>query len=173
MSVQEELHEHAQHAHEPFDKRVAATMAIIAAVLAIVSVLGHISATEEIVLQQRAADQWAFSQAKNIRRYDSEIARDVFRRLPGASAEVTKYEANLNRYERETNENQDKARELEAERDIRSRQALRLEFGEVFLEISIVFASLAILSKRRELWFASVVGSAAGLVIASSTALIR
>ena len=173
MSVEEELHEHAEHAREPFDKRVAATMAIIAAALAVVSVLGHICSTEEIVLQQRAADQWAFSQAKNIRRYDSEIARDVFRRFPNSGAEVTKYQANLSRYERETNENQEKARELEAERDVRSRQALRLEFGEIFLEVSIVFASLAILAKRKELWFASVVGAAVGLAIASSTLLIR
>jgi len=32
MSVDEELHEHAEHAKEPFDKKVAVTMAIIAAI---------------------------------------------------------------------------------------------------------------------------------------------
>jgi hypothetical protein len=29
MSVGEELHEHAEHAKEPFDKKVALTMAVI------------------------------------------------------------------------------------------------------------------------------------------------
>ena len=50
--------------------------AIIAAALAIVSVLGHLAATEELLNQQRASDQWSFYQAKSIRRYESEIARE-------------------------------------------------------------------------------------------------
>ena len=33
MSVEEELQEHAEHAKEPFDKMVAVTMAIIAAII--------------------------------------------------------------------------------------------------------------------------------------------
>ena len=48
MSAEEELKEHAEHARDPFDKMVAATMAILAAGLAIVSVLGHL-ATDRIV----------------------------------------------------------------------------------------------------------------------------
>src|SRR3954447_14712391 len=173
MSIEEELHEHVEHARQPFDKRVAATMAIIAAALAVVSVLGHISSTEEIVLQQRAADQWAFSQAKNIRRYESEVAVDVLTTLPNSAAAVAKYRSNAERHQRETDENQEKAREFEKERDVRSRQALRLHFGEVFLEISIVFASLAILSKRPMLYWSAIIGSAVGLLIASTTALVH
>jgi Domain of unknown function (DUF4337) len=172
MSVEEDLHEHAEHARGPFDRRVAGTMAIIAAALAIVSVLGHISATEEIVLQQRAADQWAFSQAKNIRRYESEIALDLLHDHGPAEA-VQKYRKNLDRYERETTENQNRAREFEAERDVRHHQALRLHFGEVFLEISIVFASVAILTKRPILWWISIVASSVGTLIAFTTAGIH
>jgi hypothetical protein len=150
-------------------------MAIIAAGLAVVAVLGHICTTEEILLQQRAADQWAFSQAKNIRRYVSEVAADIAGNLPGAPSAglVEKYKKNLDRYERETEENQKVAREFEAERDVRHRQAFRLHFGEVFLEIAIVFASLAILTKRNMLWWTSIVGAGIGLVIAATTVAIR
>ncbi len=77
MSVNEELNEGTEHAKEPFDRKVAVTMAIVAALLAIVTVLGHIFSNEEILAQQKASDQWAFYQAKDIRRYDSEIAVDV------------------------------------------------------------------------------------------------
>jgi len=66
----DELKEHAEHAREPFEKRVAATMAIIAAALAVVSVAGQICTTEELLLQQKASDQWAFYQAKSERRYE-------------------------------------------------------------------------------------------------------
>ena len=173
MSIEEELHENAEQARQPFDKRVAATMAVIAAALAVVSVLGHICTTEEIVLQQRAADQWAFSQAKNIRRYESEVAIDLLSHLPETSTEIRKYKDNLGRYERETEENQSRAREFEKERDIRHKEALRLHLGQVFLEISIVLASLAILTKRPMLWWLSIICTTLGLIVASSTALIN
>lgn len=175
MSVEEEIQEHAQHARDPFDRRVAAGMAIIAAVLAVVSVLGHVATTEEIVLQQRAADQWAFGQAKNIRRYESEVAADLLNAIgtTNAAAAVQKYNANRDRYERETEENQEHAREFEKERDVRHAQALRLHLGAVFLEIAIVLASMAILTKRVPVWWAAVGSAAIGAVVALTTVAIR
>src|SRR5580693_7374962 len=97
MSVSEELQEHAEHAKDPFDKRVAATMAILAATLAIVSVLGHINTTEELLLQQKASDQWSYYQAKSIRRYESEVARDIFAALR-SDAKSGEYTKNAERY---------------------------------------------------------------------------
>ena len=81
MSVEEELQEQMEKAHDPFEKHVAGSMAILAAGLAIVSVLGHLATTEEIVNQAKASDQWAYYQAKSIRRYESEIARDILAAL--------------------------------------------------------------------------------------------
>ena len=91
MSVEEELQEDIEKAKEPFDKSVAATMAILAAFLAVVSVLGHIMTTEELLLQQKASDQWSYYQAKSIRRYQSEVARDLFAGMKlGIKARSTK-----------------------------------------------------------------------------------
>ncbi|MBY0523824.1 MAG: DUF4337 domain-containing protein [Gemmataceae bacterium] len=74
--------EHQQHAaHSPFDRRVAMTMAIVAALLASVTMLSHrahnetlrlqneaaILQTESGILHTQATDQWGFYQAKNIR----------------------------------------------------------------------------------------------------------
>jgi len=168
MSVTEELKEHTEHAKAPFDKRVAATMAIIAATLAIVSVLGHITNTEELLLQQKASDQWSYYQAKSIRRYESEVARDLFAALKN-DAKSQEYIKNADRYRKDDEEIQKQAQELEAESHIRGRQALRLHFGEVFLEISIVFASLAILSKRALIWYLAIAGGSVGAIIAATT----
>src|SRR5438046_1744701 len=143
MSTAEELQEHAEHAHNPFDKRVAASMAIIAAALAVVSVLGHISTTEELLLQQKASDEWAFYQAKSIRRYQSETTRDLFAAMgESQAAKKAEYAGNAEKYRRDSDEINEKAKELEAESHLRGRQALRLHVGEIFLEIAIVFASL-------------------------------
>ena len=168
MSVSEELQEHAEHAKDPFDKRVAATMAILAATLAIVSVLGHINTTEELLLQQKASDQWSYYQAKSIRRYESEVARDMFAALRN-DAKSGEYTKNAERYRKDDEEIQKQAQELERESHLRGRQALRLHFGEVFLEISIVLASLAILSKRALFWYAAMGGGMLGVSIAATT----
>lgn len=168
MSVAEELQEHAEHAQNPFDKHVAATMAIIAAALAVVSVLGHITTTEELLNQQKASDQWSYYQAKSIRRYVSEVARDTFAAMKN-DKQSEQYAKNAEKYKKDDEEISEKAKELETESRLKGRQALRLHFGEVFLEVSIVFASLAILSKRALLWYAAIAGGLLGVGIALST----
>jgi hypothetical protein len=171
MSVEEELHEHAEHAREPFDKKVAATMAGIAAALAIVAVFGHLLTTEELLNQQKASDQWAFYQAKSIRRYESEIARDTLAAVK--SDRIAQYSKNVDRYQKESDEIQKEAKEFEAESHLAGGKALRLHFGEVFLEISIVLASLAILTKREIMWISAVIGALIGISIAVSAVLVR
>jgi len=171
MSTAEELQEHAEHAQGPFDKRVAGSMAIIAALLAIVSVLGHLTTTEELLNQQKASDQWAYYQAKSIRRYESEIARDLFATMKN-EALSEQYVKNAEKYKKDDEEIQKQAKELEEESHLRGRQALRLHFGEVFLEVAIVFASLAILSKRALIWYAAIVLAVVGVGIAGTTILL-
>jgi len=169
MSSAEELQEHAEHAHEPFDKRVAATMAIIAAVLAVVSVLGHIATTEELLNQQKASDQWAYYQAKSIRRYTSEFAGDLFASMKN-EAMSKQYVQNAAKYRSDDEEVQKEAQGLEKESELRGRQALRFHFGEVFLEIAIVFASLAILTKRAFIWYGAMAAGLAGALVALTAA---
>jgi hypothetical protein len=142
--------------------------------LAIVSVLGHILSNEELLAQQKANDQWAYYQAKSIRRYNSEIARDLLKALAAEAAAKFQehYTDNVAKYEKEGQEIQTEAKHLEAESEYKGRQALRLEISEVFLEIGIVFASLAILSKRRLVWWASMVSALVGVCIAATTKLI-
>ncbi len=167
MSATEELEEHSHHAREPFDKRVAATMAIIAAVLAVVSVTGHILTTEELLTQGKAADTWAQYQAKSIRRFSAEATKDLLAAGKAEAALVDKYAKTSARYKAESDEIQQEARALEAESRVAGRKALRLHFGEVFLEIAIVFSSLAILTKRSLLYWVAVLSGAAGVVLGS------
>ncbi|MDP8979660.1 MAG: DUF4337 domain-containing protein [Acidobacteriota bacterium] len=171
MSVEEELKEHAEHAREPFDKMVAATMAVIAALLAIITALGHIYTTEELINQQKASDQWSYYQAKSIRRYESEIARDLFAAMKAEKSEA--YAKNIEKYRTDGEEIQQKAKEFEDESHLRGKQALRLHLGEIFLEVAIVFASLAILTKRSLLYWTAVSSGAVGAGIAATTLLIR
>jgi hypothetical protein len=170
MSVEEELQENIEHAKDPFDKRVAGSMAILAAGLAIVSVMGHLATTEEIVNQAKASDQWAYYQAKSIRRYESEIARDILAAQP---EKMAAYEKNVGKYTKEGEEIQKEAQGLEDESHLKGRQAVRLEFSEVFFEVAIVLASLAILTKLKPVWWISLATGIGGIAVAATTSWIK
>jgi hypothetical protein len=70
--------EHSQHAaHNPFDRKVAMTMAIIAALLAGITLVSHRGHTETLRLatvagskHTEATDMWNLYQAKNIRSHE-------------------------------------------------------------------------------------------------------
>src|SRR6202521_5850710 len=73
-----ELQEHAEHAkHDPTLAPISVTMAVLAVLVAVASLLGHRAHTEEVVLQAKSSDQWAFYQAKNIRRHEDELFTDL------------------------------------------------------------------------------------------------
>src|SRR5579884_1672878 len=61
----EELLELREHAKNQLQRQIGVTMAVFAAFLAVVTLMGHRLHTEEVVLQTRLADQWAYYQAKN------------------------------------------------------------------------------------------------------------
>jgi Domain of unknown function (DUF4337) len=165
MSVHEEVEEHVHHAHQTFDKVVAASMAFIAALLAIVSVLGQHFNTEKLLNQQQASDMWAFYQAKDIRRYSALLAQDVLGQLKAGDNVTSRYTKDASRYRKETQEIQEKAREFEKERDKSGRQADFFHFGEVFLELAIVLSSLSILTKRRALYYGALGCTVTGIII--------
>jgi hypothetical protein len=165
MSAEEEVQEHVHHAEGPFDKAVAGTMAIIAALLAVVSVLGQHYNTEKLLAQGKASDTWAYSQAKDIRHYIAQSTHDSVKDLRPGSTLVATYDQDAKRYKKEASEIQEKARDYEKERDALGEKADRFHLGEVFLEIAIVLSSLAILTKRRPLFWGGCLSGIAGLVI--------
>jgi uncharacterized protein HemX len=168
MPEHEEIEEHVQHARDPFDKVVAGSMAIIAALLAIVSVLGQHFNTEKLLNQQLSSDQWAYFQAKDIRRYSAQEAQDLLTQMKASPAAIAKYAGDGEKYAKQREQIQEKAQEFERERDRTGQKADRFHVGEVFLEIAIVFSSMAILFKRKVLFFTGAGSAIVGLVIAAT-----
>lgn len=172
MAGPDEIDEHVHHARDPFDKVVAGTMAIIAALLAIVSVLGLHFISEKLLNQQFNSDQWSYYQAKNIRRYMAQVARDLLTQTNAGSEMIGRYTKDIARYDGDMKTIQEKAREYEKERDVDGRKAEFFHIGEVFLEVGIVLSSLAILTKRK-LWYSAGIGSAVVGVLAAASAFVR
>src|ERR1700716_4665540 len=63
----QDLLEGSEQALNAGQRNVGVTMAIFAACLAVVTLMGHRLHTEEVVLQTQTADGWAYYQAKNTR----------------------------------------------------------------------------------------------------------
>ena len=174
-----ELHEHAEHAREHPDLApVTLTMAVLAVLVATVSLLGHRASTEEVVLQNKVTDQWSYYQAKNIRRHNDDLIAGLAGVVATSDAEAAhkfqeKIRAEAERYSEEQKELQSKARELEQEFDLTHRKTDRFDLGEVFLEIALVITSITLLSGRRIFWYAGLLFGAAGILMAASAWLVH
>jgi hypothetical protein len=172
MSADElqELHEHAEHAqHHPETAPVSLTMAILAVVVATVTLLGHRAHTEEVILQNRVSDSWAFYQAKAIRRHADQVVVDTTALAPAKE----KYQAEADRYRDETKDLEAEARKLQDEQEQVRQRADRFDLAEVFLEIALVITSITLLSSKPGFWYAGIVMGLAGCAIAASSLLIH
>jgi hypothetical protein len=169
-----ELHESAEEAHrDPGLVPVTLSMAILAVVLAAISLLGHRTHTEELLLQNKATDQWAYFQAKNIRRHTYELFLDLLsvsnpKDAVAAEKLREKYNSEINRYKDEQNDIQSEAQQLEKEVATQQHKANRFDLGEVCLEVGIVLTSLTLLTRRKLFWQLGGLAGLVGLAIAAS-----
>ena len=174
-----ELQEHAEHArHDPSLAPISLTMAVLAVVVATVSLLGHRAHTEEVVFQSKAGDQWAFYQAKNIRRHSDELFADLTTVMASKDQAAAgklhdRYAAEAQRYHDEQKDLDAEALKLEQETEHARRRGDRYDLAEVFLEIALVITSITLLSGRRIFWHAGVVMGILGIAIATTGALIH
>jgi hypothetical protein len=181
MSADElqELHEHAEHAaHDPSMAPVSLTMAILAVLVATVSLMGHRAHTEEVVLQNKVTDQWAYYQAKNIRRHTDELFADFASVMVATDTQKAaqlreKYQKEADRYRDEQKDIDAEAKKLEQETDHERRRADRYDLGEVLLEVALVVTSITLLSGRRTFWHAGLALTVIGLVVASTALLVH
>jgi hypothetical protein len=175
----QELHEHAEHAeHDPSLLPVSFTMAVLAVVLAAATLLGHRAHTEEVLLQSKASDQWAYFQAKNIRQHSYELFIDLLAVTPvtdpkQAEKVKQKYTQHVERYKDELKEIDKEARALEREGSMVQHRANRFDLGEVCLDAAIVIASLTLLTKRREFWQLGILVGLLGLGVTVSGLLVH
>ncbi len=181
MSIEElhEMEEHAEHsAHDPSLLPVTLTMAVLAVLLAATTLLGHRAHTEELLFQNKATDQWAYYQAKNIRQHTYELFLDLLSVTATKDPDLAeklrvKYGKEVSRYKEDLTDIEKEAHSLEGEVAHSQRQANRFDLGEVCLEAAIVIASLTLLTRRREFYQLGILMGVAGVVIALTGFLIH
>jgi hypothetical protein len=181
MSVGEELNELKERAEAAAERKGLApaslTMAVVAVLVATVSLLGHRSHTEEILLQNKTTDQWAYYQAKNLRRNNLEALDDLLGALEDKNEKAEqvqkRFEGDIEKYRDEQKEIQKEAHDLENELHHETSRANRFDLAEVFLEISLVVTSITLLTGRKQFWIFGIALAVVGLVTAASVGLLR
>ncbi len=175
----QELREHAEKARE--DKSLAAvslTMAVLAVFVAVVSLLGHRAHTEEVVLQAKSSDQWAYYQAKNIREHEDQLFSDLATVVASNDAAAMskfrdKAQQEAERYKHDKEAIQEEALKLEQEVAKERNRADLFDLAEVFLEIGLVVTSITLLSGRRVFWHLGIVLGVVGVVVAAMGLIVR
>lgn len=153
-----ELQENAEHgAHEKTLAPVTVTMAVFAVLVAGVSLLGHRAHTEEIILQTKSTDQWAYYQAKEIRRRSYEMFLDelsifTLQNAEDAAKLKDKYDKEVERYRGEQKDIETEARKAEDEVRVQEARADKFDLGEVMLEAGLVICSITLLTRKRLYW---------------------
>jgi hypothetical protein len=171
-----EAHEHTE--DSPYLLPVAVTLSILAVLVAIATLLGHRAATDELILQTKASDQWAFFQAKNIRLHEMQSVADMLGTVTviekeKADALREKYLKEGERYEKEKDEASEQAKDLEKERNVAGRKGDRFDAAEVILEIALIICSLTLLTKKKAFWFTGIGLGLVGLMVTVSGFLLH
>lgn len=149
-----EVTEHMEHAS---NKKIALLIAILALLLAFFETFGKSFQTDALSLQLQSSNTWAFYQAKSIKAHNTELAKGIVieiadRARLSESEALRKWEQDIERLT-SNEEDQDgkhqlyeKARELEAERDLMFKKYHFMEVAVGLLQVAIVLASASIIT---------------------------
>jgi len=174
-----EMHEQAEEGRRnPSLRPVSLSMAVLAVLVATVTLLGHRSHIEQVIAQAKASDQWAYYQAKGVRRHNYEAFAELLSALTSKDQAKEdqareKFVQQAERYRDEQKEIEMEARKLEAEVIYAGRRANRFNIGEVFLEIALVVTSITLLTTNRGYWVMGMMFGALGVIVAASAFLIH
>ncbi|MGB7848986.1 MAG: DUF4337 domain-containing protein [Candidatus Acidiferrum sp.] len=169
---------HGHNEEYPLTIPVAVTMSILAVLVAVATLLGHRASVEEMILQTKATDQWAYFQAKKNSLHQMTAYADMFGTFTPVDKEKAaisreKYMREGERYEKETDEIGEQARELEKERDLAGHREDRFDAGEVILEIGLIICSLTLLTKKKLFWLSGIALGVAGFFVMLSGFLVH
>lgn len=172
----EEVHHHDMKHADPFNKRVAILITVLAALLAIIEMGGKSAQTASMAANIEASNLWAFFQAKTIRQTVMRTAADQLEATAGLTdkqaAVVNKWRQTADRYETETSTQEGRkelaarAKIAEARRDRAAAAYHLFEYASAALQLAIVLASSAVITSLAMLAFVSVGLGGLGMALA-------
>jgi Na+/glutamate symporter len=167
--------------HGGMTNQIALFTAVIATVGAIFAYMGGATQAnagmyknEAAIKKTAASNQWNYFQAKSTKQSLAELSRD----LTTNPAEKDKYQAKIDRYEKEKNEIKADADKLEAEVvewNKKSDEQMHLHHrwaqATTVLQVAIALAAIALLTRKKWLEYAMFAGGAIGVGVGAMALL--
>ena len=159
--LHEHIHEAAHEGHDRWSMLVAISTAFMAAFAALSSLMAGHQSNEALITQIRASDQWAYYNAKGIK---AEVADAVTKINFSKAADSTQMNPERKAKLKEDQKKiQEKAEELEKESEAHLGKDMTLARAVTFFQIAISISAISILSKKKPLWYISLILFAAGI----------
>lgn len=158
-------------------KVISLAISILAVLVAMVTVIGHRTHTEAILMQSRAADQWNEYQARKIRMNSLSVTVDLMTLQPSLSAAAIakreEYKAHIEKWRSEIIAEQKTAEGYDNEVTHAEARASRYDLGEALLKIAIVLCSITLFTRTRAYFLLGLAIGASGLIVAASALLVH
>lgn len=170
-----EVHEFAEQMKEAGEyalTHIALSISILAALLALVTVMSHRDHTDAVLMQARASDTWNEYQAKKIRSESTSNSIDLLQLQPSrdpavTAAKLAEYKTHIAKWSEDLAEEQKQAREFEHEVTVAERKAARYDLGEALLQIAIVLCSITLLTHKQAYWICGMAVGIVGLIFSA------
>jgi len=166
-----EIH-HEVEGHDELGKKIGVLAAILAVLLAVVTIISHRAHTEAVLKKSEANDKWSFYQSKRIKFHNLELGEDLLNAMPSRTAVAEKtlahYASEKKRYAKDSDTAQEDARKEDEDAAHVEARALRYDFGEGLLEIGLVLTSLYFISRSKLFPVVGLIAAISGTVIAAT-----
>jgi hypothetical protein len=161
--LHEHIHEAAHESHDKWSMLVAISTAFMAAFAALSSLMAGHQSNEALITQIKASDQWSYYNAKGIK---AEVA-DAVTKINFSKAVDTSQSASAAARKAKLKEDQkniqEKAEELEKESEAHLNKDMILARAVTFFQIAISISAISLLSKKKPLWYISLMLFAVGI----------
>jgi len=162
--LHEEIREKAEKEKERWIVYVALSTAFMAVLAAVAGLLAGHHANEALIERVKASDQWNYYQAKNLK---AEIAANtikILNALPAKTPEVQQDNKDeIARYEKEKEAIKRTAEEAEKNSEQHLNRHVPLASAVTAFQIAIAISAIAILTKRKRLWYAGLILTLLGI----------
>lgn len=157
--LQDDIKEKAEEASREKEKKwlmyVAISTALVAVFAALTALIAGHHSNEALIEQIKASDQWAYYQAKGIKAEIKSLGA-------GMSKNDT---ADVNRYKREGEEIKRIAEEHQQESARHLDKHIILSRAVTLFQIAIAISAIAILTRKKFLWYGGMVLALGGIVL--------
>jgi leucyl-tRNA synthetase len=160
--LQESLKEAAEKSNNRWVLMVALTAAILAVLAAIASLLASYHVNEAMIQQLKASDQWAYYQAKAIKRDILESKIELLRSLDKRIS--AQDESKLTDYDKQRKDIELSAREAEKSSAEHMEIHHILARAVTIFQIAIAISAIAVLTRRKWMWYGSIILGMGGII---------